>query len=70
MFSTLNFLLSLPGLYSFNNGEISDSTTKDSTINIKRSNNLAPMSSSLKCLDVINLRILADSERLIVKREA
>jgi hypothetical protein len=49
-----------------NNDEIGGSTTEDSAINTKGSSSSAfiSSSSSLKCLDVINPRILADSEML------
>jgi hypothetical protein len=56
-------------LCSFDDGEIGGSTTEDSAIGTEGRSSLAPMSSSSECLDVIDPRILADSERLVVERE-
>jgi hypothetical protein len=56
------------GIVFVDDGEIGGSTTEASAIGIKGSSSSAPMSSSSSfssdCLDVIDPRILADSEML------
>jgi hypothetical protein len=59
------------GIVFVNNSEINNNIIKDPAINIKGSSSLMFMSSSsLECLDMIDLRILTESERLIIKGEA
>jgi hypothetical protein len=58
------------GIIFVDDGEIGGSTTKDSAIGTEGSSSSVPMSSSfLECLDVIDLRILADFERSVIKGE-
>ena len=56
------------GIVFIDDGKIGGSMAKDSVIGTKRSSSLASMSSSSsfsECLDVIDPRILAGSERLV-----
>jgi hypothetical protein len=56
-----------------NNGEIGGSTTEDSAIDTEGSSSSASMSSTSsfsECLDVIDPRTLAESERLVIEGEA
>jgi hypothetical protein len=52
-------------------GEMGGSTTENSAIGTEgSSSSVSTSSSSSECLDVIDLRILADSEGLVIKGEA
>lgn len=59
------------GIAFVDGGEIDGSMTEVSAINTERSSSSAPMSSSSfsERLDVIDSRILADSERFVIKGE-
>jgi hypothetical protein len=60
------------GIMFIDDGEIGGSTTEDSAISTEGSSSSVPTSSSSssECLDVIDLRILADSERSVIEGEA
>jgi hypothetical protein len=60
------------GIMFVDNSEIGDSITEDSVLDTEGSSSSVLISSfsSLECLDVINPRILADSERSVIEREA
>jgi hypothetical protein len=60
------------GIIFVDNSERGDSIIKDSVLDIEGSSSLVLMLSfsSAECLDVINPRILADSERSVMERGA
>jgi hypothetical protein len=58
------------GIMFVDDGEIGGSTTEDSAIGTEGSSSSVPTSSSSsECLDVIDPRILADSERSVIEGE-